>query len=62
MKDKCLSCGKEVIELVNLNYSKEERDLIYKSLTKPKDEKLLGKKIDKPQNIEKEVVKKQKIC
>jgi hypothetical protein len=69
MIDKCIVCGEDVnikTDLVNLNYSKEERDLIYKHILAAKtksDDKLLGKKRDdKVLRITDGEVKKQKTC
>jgi hypothetical protein len=68
MTDKCLVCGAPVnikTDLVNLNYSKEERDVIYRLILSERSkthDKLLGKKREeKVLRIADGEVKKQKI-
>jgi hypothetical protein len=70
MKDKCLVCGEGVdvkTGLVSLNYTKEERDAIFKALvlekTKEKEtsDKLLKKKRVSDDGIQRLSNKKQKI-
>lgn len=51
MTDKCIVCSEQIdinTDLINMNYTKLERDIIYKKLIqdrkKANSEKLLGKK------------------
>ncbi len=69
MSNKCLVCGEQIdinTDLTNMNYSKQERDIIYKKLInerkKQKEEKkLLGKKRDIIDKLTQPETKKIKI-